>query len=57
MVHEKSLLAGSTCRQTFLLYRKLLRNVPIKQQQSLVKIQRKGLRTAGTVIYYISSEK
>ena len=41
----------------FLLYRKLLRNVPIKQQQSLVKIQRKGLRTAGTVIYYISSEK
>ena len=40
----------------FLLYRKLLRNVPIKQQ-SLVKIQRKGLRTAGTVIYYISSEK
>ena len=27
------------------------------QQQSLAKIQRKGLRTVGTVIYYISSEK
>jgi hypothetical protein len=48
MVHEKSLLAGSTCRQTFLLYRKFLKSSEIVYNRLEIKNdiakERRGLR-------------
>lgn len=48
MVHKKSLLAGSTCQQTFLLYRKFLKSSEIVYNRLEIKNdiakERRGLR-------------